>query len=165
MVCGQIPIRAKSWIGSYRQLRVRCGPFIEVIVPKSHRQSLNSSENAEIIPRFKITLLYCTVKYFLHDARASGPLFFEKEADLLVRGSLKRYVQLVLPVQESNYCPIYRGFLVSIAERSSVFPYYQEAHRVVNHKNAAKIRKYGTGRDPSDVASTGLKARLRYTCL
>jgi hypothetical protein len=107
MVCGQLRIRAKSWIGFYRQLRVRCGPFIEVIIPKNHRQNLNFGENAEISPRFKIQLLHRTVKDFLHDARASGPLFFsEQEADLLVRGSLEKYVQLVLPVQESNYCPV-----------------------------------------------------------
>jgi hypothetical protein len=107
LIRGKLSIRAKSWIGFYRQLRVRCGPFIEIIVPRNGHHNFVFSENTEVKPRFTIQLLHRSVKDFLHDARASGPLSFsEQEADLLVRGSLERYMQLVLPVQESRYCPV-----------------------------------------------------------
>ena len=107
IVRGQLGIRAKSWIGFYRQLRVRCGPFVEIIVPQKHDQNFRFSENTEVSPRFTIQLLHRTVKDFLQDMRASGPLSFsEQEAALLVRGSLERYVQFALPVGPSNYCPI-----------------------------------------------------------
>ena len=107
MIRAKLSVRAKTWIGFYRQLRVRCGPFIEIIVPQNHHQKFSFSENTEVSPRFTIQLLHRTVKDFLHDAGASGPLSFsQQEADLLVRGSLERYLQLVLPVQASRYCPV-----------------------------------------------------------
>ncbi|KAJ2988073.1 hypothetical protein NUW58_g4165 [Xylaria curta] len=105
----QSPLRihAKSWLGFYRQLRVRCGPFIEVIIPETQDFRLSFSQGTEISPHFTVQLLHRTVKDFLHNKNESGALAFTQvEAEDLVRKSMKTYLELVLPINSTMYCPV-----------------------------------------------------------
>ncbi|KAI0412862.1 hypothetical protein F5X98DRAFT_391379 [Xylaria grammica] len=100
-------LQAKSWLGFYRQLRLRCGPFIEAILPQTQFVRSNFRENTEIKPHFTVQLLHRTVKEFLHDREASGVLSFSQaEADDLVQRSMRSYLARVLPSTESAHSPV-----------------------------------------------------------
>jgi hypothetical protein len=100
-------IRARSWIGFYRQLRMRCGPFIEVLIPANPGSTPGFRNNTAIHPRFTVQLLHRTVKDFLNDPTNAGPLHFtDQEAEKLLQRSLSTYIQLVLPIGTTHYCPV-----------------------------------------------------------
>ncbi|RYP06792.1 hypothetical protein DL765_009350 [Monosporascus sp. GIB2] len=100
-------IHSKSWLGFYRQLRVRCGPLLEVIMPQTREFGASFRDNTEISPHFTIQLLHRTVKDFLFDGTESGALSFSQaEADELVRQSMRRYLELVMPTTQTAYCPV-----------------------------------------------------------
>ncbi|KAH7142802.1 hypothetical protein B0J13DRAFT_50915 [Dactylonectria estremocensis] len=103
---GESSIRAGTWMGFYRQLRLRCEPFLEVIIPQAQSGS-GVRENIEISPRHNIQLLHRTIKDFLQNPSESAAVSFsEAEANLFVRESLRRYLRVVLPVHPCRYSPV-----------------------------------------------------------
>ncbi|KAH7016088.1 uncharacterized protein B0I36DRAFT_42423 [Microdochium trichocladiopsis] len=100
-------IHAKSWLAFYRQLRVRCGPLLEVIIPPSRETGSSFRKDTEINPHFTIQLLHRTVKDFLMSADESGSLAFtQNDADNLVWQTMHTYLDLALPKDAVGYCPV-----------------------------------------------------------
>ncbi|KAI0162502.1 hypothetical protein BJ166DRAFT_269833 [Pestalotiopsis sp. NC0098] len=100
-------IHAKSWLGFYRQLRLRCGPFLEILAPQTQGYTPSFPESTEIKPHFTVQLIHRTVKEFLHNPEVSSILSFsEQEAEEMVQQSMRSYLNLVLPSSETAYCPI-----------------------------------------------------------
>jgi hypothetical protein len=111
-------IRCMHWTSFVRQLRERCGPFVDVIRLDSHetksdllKESVNTKEYAdeEAGPRGTdiVQLLHRTAKDFFATPEAAGPLTFnDADAAQFVRQATIDYIKLSFPSSQTGYAPL-----------------------------------------------------------
>jgi hypothetical protein len=100
IVQNRIPIR--SWEEFGRVLHGTCGLFIDIV----HSTKGGEVEESCVSPTSVIQLMHQTVKDFLEDEEAAGPLHFtRKEAASMVESVTLTYGIIALPVLRSAYAP------------------------------------------------------------
>ena len=104
-LAGGKDLKVHSWNSFRRQLQHLCGPFIEVIRPANSPHGDLSRSNVR--KDDEVELLHQTVKDFLEDEKAAGPLFLPRyEAQRTVNREVSEYIAAFQPSKPSDQVPL-----------------------------------------------------------